>query len=324
MMRSAPDLLRACAWLAPALLLAVAPVHAQRVQSAVVPDGITVGDVFRAAIRVELDDDVQVVAPDSLSLGADLESAGRREVRIDTAGGVRRVTFVYPLAAWRPGSYTLPDATLQVVRDGSVESLVARLPAFEVRSVLPADTAGIQPQPAKDVLGANRVWWPLLLGLALLLLAAALLYAWWRRRRRPREAAPAAAVPAVPPREAALARLEQLRRSGLLERGELRPYYETLTETLRRYAASVEPAWGTDLTTSELAQRLRAADRLQLTDALELTRVLGAADLVKFARATPPSEAAAHDLAGARAWIERVPPPAAEIEADTPDERQVA
>jgi hypothetical protein len=281
-----------------------AGVTAQQPRAAVVPESITVGDVFHAAVRMELPEGVTLAAPDSIALVEDVEQAGRREVRIDTVGGVRRATVSWPLAAWRPGTYSLPGVRLRIAGSGRDSVIDVALPTFGVRSVLPADTAGIEPKPARDVLGANRLWWPILLALLIAAIIGTALYIWWRRRRRTVEAAPE--EPAIPPLEAARARLAALRREGLIERGEYRIFYERLTETLRHYAAAIQPRWSTDLTTSELAQRLRA--EMPVTDALELTRILGAADLVKFARAVPAAEQAARDLDAAAAWLERSAP----------------
>lgn len=298
-------------------LIGALPAQAQQPRAAVVPESITVGDVFHAAVRIDLPAGTTLAAPDSLDLIEDVEQAGRREVRIDTAGAGRRVTVLYPLAAWRPGSYELPPIPFRMTGTQRDTTLRVQLPPFEVTSVLPADTAGIEPQPAKDVLGANRLWWPLLLALLIAALIATALYMWWRRRRRGEE--PVVFTPAVPPLEVALAQLAALRREGFIERGEFRPFYERLTETLRHYAAAIEPRWSVDLTTSELAGRLRADTGIQ--DAVELTRILGAADMVKFARAAATRDDAGRDLEAARAWIERLaetPDPIA------PDERRAA
>jgi hypothetical protein len=306
-------------------LLCAAGVHAQRPvpQAAVVPEAITVGDVFHAAIRLDLPAGVQLAAPDSLVLPEDVEHAGRRELRFDTAaaadaGTARRVTVVYPLTAWRPGSYELPPVTLRLDGDGAASTLTVQLPSFEVRSVLPADTAGIEPQPARDVLGPSRLWWPILLALLLAALVAGGLYYWWRRRRRPAPVPEDVPVIVVLPRAAALERLAVLRRSGLIERGELKAYYEALTETLRHYAASVNAAWSTDLTTAELSA---IAPRRRIADAAELLRILHGADMVKFARASTSPESAWRDLDAAVAWVERAEP---EQDAAGTDDRRVA
>jgi hypothetical protein len=302
-----------------ALLLAAAGgVHAQRPQAAVLPQAITVGDVFHVAIRIDLPAGVTIAAADSLQLPGDLEQAGRRSARVDSVAGVSRVTLLYPLTAWRPGSYTLPDVTIGIVADGARTDVVAEVPPFDVRSVLPADTAGIEPQPAKDVLGANRLWWPILLGLLLVALAAAALYYWWRRRV-PAEAVTVLA-PATPPRAVALAQLDELQRSDLLSRGELKLFYQRLTEALRHYVATLDAGFGSDLTTSELSVRMRDAGGAEV---LELIRILGAADLVKFAQARYPVDIAQQDLAAARGWVERVPAEPASV-AEAGAERRVA
>jgi hypothetical protein len=277
------------------------PVHAQQPRAAVVPESITVGDVFHAAVRIDLAGDMRVAAPDSLELVEDIEQAGRREVEIDTVAGVRRATLLYPLAAWRPGTYELPDISIRMVGAGRDTVVHVRLPSFEVISVLPADTTGIEAKPARDVLGANRLWWPILLALLIAALVAVALYLWWKKRRAAEE--PVVFTPAVPPLEVALAQLAALRREGLIERGEFRVFYERLTETLRHYLAATDPHWSVDLTTSELALRLRADAGMQ--EALEMTRILGAADMVKFARATTTKDNATADLDAARGWVER-------------------
>lgn len=287
-----------------AMLLLPSAVNAQQAPLvAVVPESITVGDVFHAAIRFDLPAGASIAAQDSLDLPADVEHAGRYTVLIDTAGGVRRGTVLYPLAAWRPGNYNLPAVRVRISDESGARDVDVKLPSFSVRSVLPPDTAGIKPKDAKDVLGANRLWWPLLL-LALLLLAALIaLYMWWKRRNAKEDAAPVVVLPRIPPRQAALAQLEALRREGLLERGELKLYYARLTEILRRYTATLDGSWGVDLTTSELAARIRRASTG--TDGLDLVRILGTADLVKFARATLPRAAAAADIDASQSWIER-------------------
>jgi hypothetical protein len=298
-------------WFAAALAYALLPLcgsglRAQQPQTAIVPESITVGDVFRAAIRFELPAGVQIAAPDSIALPPDLELAGRREARVDTAGGGQRVTIIYPLTAWRPGSYELPPLALRLVTDGTERTMAVAFPAFSVRSVLPADTAGIEARPAKDVLGASRLWWPILLGLLVAAAVAAALYYWWRRRRKPRAVELAAPAPRVPARTATLEALHALRTSGLLERGEVKLFHERMSEALRHYVATLRPEWSPDLTTAELAHRMAAAGASPHT--VELVRILAAADLVKFARRRAATDESLFELDAAVRWVEAAEP----------------
>jgi hypothetical protein len=147
---------------------------------------------------------------------------------------------------------------------------------------------------------------------------AAALWYWWRRRQQPEPQAEPAPVLVIP-REEALARLDALRQSQLIERGDVREYYGRLTETLRQYAASLDPSWSGDLTTSELATRMDGA-----RGGAELLRILGGADMVKFARAAPEPAAAYADLDAARRWVEHAEPPRSTDSSGGSNERSVA
>ena len=291
------------AWLL--LLLAASPLPAQEVRTAVVPEAITVGDVFHAVIRVDGAGERGVRFPDSLALPADLEMAGRRTIRRDTVGGQPRLTAVYPLAAWRPGQHTIPPAEVRIAEPGTVRAASAAFPVVVIRSVLPADTAGVQPKPAKDVLGGNRLWWPiLLLALLLLLLGAALWY--WYRRRRAAAAEPVPATPELPPRERALRALDAARARGAVEAGDLKGFYSAVSDALRAYVEALDARLGADLTSTELAQALHRLGRDAET--ADLRRVLQGADLVKFARRRPTPLTAYDEWQRARSWVERYSP----------------
>lgn len=304
--------------LAAALLIAAAPSGAVRAQepppvrasAAVVPQTITVGDIFQAAIRVATPPGTEVVFPDSLVLPPDVESAGRREIRVDTVQGEPQVTAIYPLTGWRPGDVPLAPAAVTVRDTTGTQEVQVEFPAFALASVLPADTAGIQPKPAKDVLGADRVWWPILLAAGLLLAALAAMYAWYRRRRPAVTALP---VPAVPPRARALAVLDAARSAGLVEAGHTKEFYSEVTDAVRGYLEALDVRWSRDLTTSELAGRLRGGG--VDAPAAALLALLGNADLVKFAQRRPLSAEAYADWTAARRFVESFdwPPPAAVV-----------
>ncbi|HEX6938301.1 MAG TPA: hypothetical protein VF158_02735 [Longimicrobiales bacterium] len=273
---------------------------------AVAPDTVRVGDIFRAAVRVDLPPGYRAEFPDSLVLGDAVEQAGRRGGRDETLpDGTRRITVVYPLSAWRPGAVALPAVPVRLTGPDGERTVEARLPGLTVRSILPADTTGLHPRGPKDVLGASRTRWPLLVALLVGAVAVGgMLY--WRRRGRD---LPLPVAPPIPPRERALSALDRARASGLLEAGRFKPFYSLVTAAVRLYLEALNADWGTELTTTELIER--AGRGMRPEDVAALERLLGSADLVKFARRRPTPEEALSDWEAARAWVLAFDAPAA-------------
>lgn len=232
-----------------ALLAFPALVSGQDVRTAVVPDSILVGDVFRVAVQVTVAGGTVVEFPDTLAVPANVEAAARRAITVDSAADGRvSHTAVYPLAAWRPGPVELPPARIRVAGpQGRSSEVEAQFRPILIATVLPTDTTQIEPKPARDVIGSSRLIWPFALAILLLLAAAAGAF-WAYRRRRPQSVA----GPAVPPRVAALAELDRIRKLGYLERGEYRAFYTAVAAALRGYTSRLDARWGVELTTTEL------------------------------------------------------------------------
>lgn len=264
------------------------------VVSGVAPDTVTVGDPFRAVVRVAVPAGVGVEFTSLVDTAAAYQPLGPGEVRREAAGGDgrSRYTAAYPLVAWRTGALPTPLVELRLaLPEGSERRLRVALAMPHVRSVLPADTIGVEPRGAKGILGARRGlprWLWAVLALLLLLLAGALGRAWTRARRRRTPQ-----LAGLPPRERALAELEHARSLGLVEAGEWKTFFTLISDAVRRYVASLSPRWGADLTTGELVDRMRAAG-VEAESLGPLRGVLERADLVKFARYRPtPAEAEA-------------------------------
>ncbi|MGH7482341.1 MAG: hypothetical protein ACRELV_09310 [Longimicrobiales bacterium] len=290
--------------LALAASLQAGPAMAQRAGAAVDPDTVTVGTIFHVAVRVVAPAAAAVEFPDSLAVAGDVAVAGRREILLDTLNGELSWTAIYPLAAWRPGSQPLPRVRVGLTDRAGTRTATLELPPVFVASVLPADTAGIDPQPPKGVVGGDGFPW-LRAGLLLLALLLLLLLVYlWRRWKASRAVALPAAV--LSPRERALAEIAALRDTGPGMVGDWPLLYTRLSEVVRRYLVSIHPGLGFDLTTLELMARARGV--IEPAAAEPLVRFLLDADLVKFARATPGRDRADADLARAAAWVRSYPP----------------
>lgn len=263
---------------------------------AIAPDTGHVGDAYRVAVRIQLPVGVTPHFPDTVDVSGEVENSARSRVQVDSTQGGFTYTALYSLTGWRPGTLPLPPIAIPLTGADN-RTITAALPPLQVASVLPADTSGIEAKPPHDVWGASRLWWPLLLAALLLLLALAALLWWLRKRRAHRVVAP---IPVIEsPRERVLRELAAIEQQHWIERGEWKRFYLELTEVLRRYLATVDQAWGPDLTTSELAAILGPQrDRL-----MPVLRIFEHADLVKFARQHVNATEARGDLQQARDWV---------------------
>lgn len=192
-----------------------------------------------------------------------------------------------------PVRYRLPDGTEGEAASGPI--------ALKVVSLLPRDP---QQQKLADVrgprpVGVGRAFW-VALAVAVVLVAA--LAAWLVRRRGKEEAPRAVAAPAPPPDAEALGALAALAASGLLSRGDFRPFYIRLTEVAKRYLERRLEAPVLEMTTAETLAFLRA--HVHGGDLLPVVRDLAeAADRIKFAKGQGLAQEAERHLAAVRALV---------------------
>jgi hypothetical protein len=192
--------------------------------------------------------------------------------------------------------YRLPDGT-----GGEVSTTPVKL---RIVSVLPKDPGQQQLADIRAplALSVGLAFWA---ALAVVVLLLGGLVWWWVRRRRRRQAPAAPVVPEIPPDDEARAALEALAASGLLERGQHRPFYIALAEIAKRYLERRLHAPILEMTSSETVAFLR--EHAQLHDLAFATRDLtNAADQVKFARGAGAAEEAQRHLAMVRQLIETV------------------
>lgn len=287
------------------LLLSIA-VDAEAQDSATVvgmrtePDTVTVGDRFRAAVFVRAPAGARVALAVAPAADGAYQAVGEARAYPPDSAGVHRAVATMVVWITDPPANARAEARV-TLPDGAVRTFPVQLPLPFVRSVLPADSA--QPRPPKDIVETPRGDWRWAYVLAAVLAALALLAWWlWRRRRRP------SAAPPLDPREHALAELDRLRASGLLE-SDVEAFAAGTSAVVRAFAATADPRLGPDLTTSELLDRLiESGTRGEDVDAIE--RALTQADLAKFARRPPGRERALQDWEASRRWVEGFRSPA--------------
>jgi uncharacterized protein DUF4381 len=239
-------------------------------------DTVRVGDPFvvQVGIRAPAGATIEFPqGPDSTNAVQALDPT-REEDRPDSSGSVQRWAY-YRVAAWDVGEQPIVLGDVVVRLRGEVRRVPLRGHSVFVASVLPADSALRVPKPARPIFSfAVPLWWIWALA-ALALLLFLLLWWWWRRRRRN---APALTIDPFAQAEREFARIERL---GLVEAGERGRYVALMVEVLRDYLAARYEVAPLSLTSTELLAAMRGRPALPFD---RLNRLLGEADLIKFAK----------------------------------------
>lgn len=283
------------------LCLQVAPASGEvTVRAGVNRDTVTVGDPITFRVRVRRGKE------DAVALSVKGDALGPFEVRESRPPSMRErddgtieETQDLVIAAYQTGIFEVPPVTLRFrTAAGDTGSLRSDSIPIVVRSVKPEDATDIRDVKVPVTVAPRMpVWLWVVAGLLALALTAAVWYL-RHRRRRPREAPPA------PPIDW-FAEVAKIARMGLLEKGDYKRYYTLLSEAFRRYLEARTGVEAMECTTFEIARDLR---RIAIQDqkVLDTEGFLAEADLVKFAKHSPPHQAALRAADRVRELMEKM------------------
>jgi hypothetical protein len=294
-------------WLVLALVALVPTLNADEEITAALTSSqaeLNVGDVVRLTLEVIHPAGYQLFP---VQLG---ETWGEFEVRsvstVDVSSnddGSETSRQMIDVTLWAPGSYTTPSMLINVsdVNGHSHEISVESL-SLTVNSVLiegDDELRDIKPQAS---LPLPLVWPWVLAGLLLATLVAALIWRTIRGRWANRQDAPGALPDLRPAFQIALDELARIEQLDLPAAGRFKEQYTLVTDVLRNYLESAYDVSAMDRTTYEIRRALRAIDMTppQKTD---LVKLLGEADLVKFAKVIPEIDLVQHYPEDARQFV---------------------
>ncbi|MCG3176784.1 MAG: hypothetical protein MOGMAGMI_01748 [Candidatus Omnitrophica bacterium] len=289
-------------------LALTAPVSAAEISVRIEPERLTVGDELRVVclVRRAAGESVQpLVTPQNVH---PWELKGVRTVPAGSGadGAVtERVEIV--LTIFETGEHVLPPLPISV-RPASGESSVTMTPErkITVQSILTPKDKTLRPIKGPATLGLRTLLLTLA-ALAAAVLIAGLIAAVVLRPRKPRPD-PELLLPAD---ERARRELSRLRQASHLAQGRFREHYSGLADIARRF---LERRYGVDVmerTTGEILRSEPVAS-LEAETRSALRELLDAADLVKFARATPDRTLTVRLEESLTSVVARLAPPPAE------------
>ncbi len=213
------------------------------------------------------------------------------------------------------------DFILSVYKTGKVELLSVEIPytyenqnkfvktkaePLEVKSVI--DPKNL-PQDIQDIKGiakfSHGILWYLTFILIFLALAVLVYYLIKKFMKEfTNDLTPEEIIQSIPPKEYALKQLEELSSENLPQKGQIKEYYDKLSDIIRFYLKRTYFVDTMERTTTELYQMLK--DKIAPEHNREIKIYLQNCDFVKFAKLVPSDEDIKKDFDTAKEFIEKL------------------
>ena len=192
------------------------------------------------------------------------------------------------LQVWDSGYYWIPEIPFVLAENGASNIYKTNRIPITVAAVILQDS--VQLADIKDILKEDANWEDyLFLIVAFGLICFAVLgYYLWKRKQDLKTAPPPPEIK-LPAHEIALTALTQLRGEKLWQEGNIKTYQSRLTYIIREYLENRYEIPALESTTDEILRSLKNVD-FDSSWKNKLQYILQIADLVKFAKAKPPSD----------------------------------
>ena len=279
--------------------LCTVQVFAQKVNTRVSTDSVTIGEVFEYALTIQVDQEYQRISfPDTNSFPSSLELIERQQFKLSEFSD----SLVYNLQYF--GTNDLEISTLPVtifLEDDSITVYTDPVLVNFKTVVAEGDTTIKAMKPIFDF---PRPWWPwILAGLAL----AGFLLWWFKFRKVPdAEEEPKQEIEPFynPLKELEKELMDIKENSEIAQTKDFKLFYSEVGDAIRTYFEDLYNIPALESTSSEL---LRYLDAYGVDDTLtDKTRIiLRKADLVKFAKFTPTLEDAWNTHENALEFLEK-------------------
>lgn len=241
-------------------------------------DSWQAGDIVDLVVEIQHPLDTTIVMPETLG-SSRFVPIDQTQTTVPSESGLRtELTLKYGL--FRPGIGTLGPLTFKVV-DQNDQANELSTPEFKVKVLSNFENEEptfTPPQPLASVWQDDyTLLW--VAGGTLVALLGGLIGFYSRRRQRFEEEV---FVPSRPAHEVALEKLSALQADTLLSDGLHMLFYVRMSEALREYLGRRYGFPGTELTTTEILERLESVEWPRGLELHDIKRILEHCDLVKF------------------------------------------
>lgn len=272
-------------------------------------DSILLGDSFSLTMDIEKDLAQEIQIPDFKDNKLTPEIEITAPVSIDTIfrdGRKMKLRLTFPLTTFEAGDHKVAPLPILSQQANAMDTIVQGDTLRIFVKTFEIDTATMQIADIKHQIDTPLIFSEIrkyivlgILALSLILIAIFLYKKYGYKLRKQGKASRKALIP---PHIKAIDSLQELDSKKLWQSGKYKEYYSMLTDILRTYA---QERWGVlamEMTTPEIMEALKNnhGDRLK--------ELLTTADLVKFAKYSPPLDECIDAMTTATAYVELTKP----------------
>ena len=264
-----------------------------------------IGDLIRFRIQTKFLKDNYLVIPQT-QFSEPLE-VRQLEPLYNENGKITGIDYI--LSVWDTGTVVIPTITVNVFKPDSTLDFVVNTDSLEINVVsMVAKTGSQSMRPIKGPVPVSRRW-PMTTIILVLLLAGILfgLYVIYGKRIPTEHIEVETVQSSKPADEMALEKLNHLKGSKYLQRGEIKEFYVQLSYILREYVENSVYIKTLEMTTEEIKQYRSVIpfDRDQLSIWMD---ILQRADLSKYAKSDPERMICHEDLAAGETFVKNTVP----------------
>lgn len=263
-------------------------------------DNLTVGD--KTVLKLKADGLTSVSLDKSEIQSLNFGDFELLDIKDDVDGSV---DFV--LACFKAGKVELLSEDISFSVGGQKKNIKTKAMQIEIKSVLDPK------KPSSDIFDikgiyafGHSVWWyiQIITAIIICILFLYLIYKFIKRKKTGNKINNEKLIFSIPPKEYALSQLDNLRMLDLIKKGQIKDYYDKLSDILRFYVSRVYSVDGLGKTTGELFILLK--DKAPYDYNRELKNYLLNCDLVKFAKVIPSDDNINEDFQKAKNFVERI------------------
>jgi len=264
-----------------------------------------IGDLIRFRIQAKFLRDNYLVVPQT-QFSEPLEVRQLKPLYNEN-GKITGIDYI--LSVWDTGTVVIPAITVNVFKPDSTLDFVVNTDSLEINVVsMVAKTGSQSMRPIKGPVPVSRRW-PMTTIILVLLLAGILygLYVIYGKRMPTEHIEVETVQSSKPADEMALEKLNHLKGSKYLQRGEIKEFYVQLSYILREYVENSVYIKTLEMTTEEIKQYRSVIpfDRDQLGIWMD---ILQRADLSKYAKSDPEKMICHEDLVAGETFVKNTVP----------------